>query len=374
MQPPTVIFAGGGTGGHLYPGLAVARALCDREPSARALFLTTDRPLDRDILRSHAMEQVVQPVRPVPSRPWRLIAFWRAWRASGAIARSVMRERRVAAVLGLGGYAAGPPVVAAHRAGVPAAILNPDVIPGRANRFLASRTDRVFAQWDATVARLPGARVEVVGCPIRPAFRALAAKSDARDVGRAHFSMPAEGRLLLVTGASQGARTVNDAMVRVWPVVARRHHDWRLLHLTGAGDLQRVQSAYNAAGAPADRTTAIDFTEHMAEAIAAADVVVSRAGASTLAELTTLGRASVLLPYPFHRDRHQHANAEQLAAAGAAAVVEDARDAQQTGPQLEAALEGVIEADRYQQMSDAARRQGLPDAAHRVAAWLAESF
>jgi UDP-N-acetylglucosamine--N-acetylmuramyl-(pentapeptide) pyrophosphoryl-undecaprenol N-acetylglucosamine transferase len=365
MVEPVYVFAGGGTGGHLYPGISVAEALREAEPQARIVFLTTNRPLDRQLLAPTGFEQIEQPVRPFTLHPARLPRFWLDWRRSMSAARRLIQSRRAVAVLGLGGYAAGPAVVAAHSLGVFAAILNPDAVPGRANRYLAARSNLVVLQWDST-RRYFGHNVhcEVLGCPIRRQFHAVDSAA-----GRRHFELDATRPVLLVTGASQGARTVNETLVRVWPEVSRSYPEWQLLHLTGETDEASVRRAYSAAGAAAKVRA---FTHEMALALAAADLVVSRAGASTLAELTALGKPAILMPYPFHRDRHQHLNAAELVAAGAAELVEDHRDGTRNAPGLRAALDRALSPGALREMAQAALAMGRPRAAWAVAERLAD--
>ena len=171
MNDASYVFAGGGTGGHLFPGLAVADALLRQSPEARVTFLTTTRPLDRQLLEPTAYEQIEQPVQPFTLHPLKLPAFWLAWRRSVQAARELLKTRHVRAVLGLGGYAAGPAVVAAHSLGIRTAILNPDAIPGRANRHLARHADLVIMQWEVTRRHFPpGTNCQALGCPIRAAF------------------------------------------------------------------------------------------------------------------------------------------------------------------------------------------------------------
>jgi len=376
MSAGHYVFAGGGTGGHLYPGLAVAAALREREPEAGITFFTTTRALDRELLERTPFAQIAQPVRPLTLDPLRVWGFWRSWRRSVAAAREFLRRWRPRAVLGLGGYAAGPAVVAAHGLGIRAAILNQDAIPGRANRYLARRADLVVLQWEASRRFFRrGTNCAVLGCPIRSEFGRLgaagpgvAADRTSAAAGRQRLGLDPERPVLLVTGASQGARTVNRTMQRVWPEFAARHREWQLLHLTGALDEAETRAAYAAAGVAA---RVIAFVHEMWLALAAADVVVSRAGASTLAELTALGKPAVLLPYPYHRDRHQHANAQVLVEAGAALVVEDLRDAEKNRGPVLAALERLTDRGTREALGRAALRLGRPGAARDVAAWMA---
>jgi UDP-N-acetylglucosamine--N-acetylmuramyl-(pentapeptide) pyrophosphoryl-undecaprenol N-acetylglucosamine transferase len=357
------IFAGGGTGGHLFPGLAVAAAVRRLEPSSSILFYTTDRGLDSELLERSGFTQVRQTVRPFTLRPLRLPAFVLAWRASVRVALASMRNPRPRAVLGLGGYAAGPAVVAARKLGIRCAILNPDAAPGLANRFLARRADLVVTQWEASrphfSSRTP---VQAWGCPIRSEF-----STTARDHGRARFTLDLDRPVCLVTGASQGARSVNRTLPLVWPAFLRDHPDWQLLHLSGAADELETRAAYAAAGIDA---RVLAFTHDMPAALAAADVVISRAGASTLAELCALGRPSILLPYPFHRDHHQRANAQVLVRTGAALLVNDERDPLRNRDPLLAALRHVAPDNAREAMAAAARRLARPQAAERVARWM----
>jgi UDP-N-acetylglucosamine--N-acetylmuramyl-(pentapeptide) pyrophosphoryl-undecaprenol N-acetylglucosamine transferase len=357
------VFAGGGTGGHLYPGLAVANALRELDADAAITFCTTRRPLDHELLSRAGYAQRPQPVRPLTLRLWQLPGFWWAWQRSVRAAGTFLRENRVAAVLGLGGYAAGPPVVAAAQLGIPTAILNQDAIPGKANRFLARRVDLVVLQWEASRAHFPrDVNAQVMGCPIRPAF-----SNADRAAGRTHFGLDAERPVLLVTGASQGARTVNDAVMHVWPTFAADNPGWQLLHLAGSRDVERVEAAY---AATCQSVAVHAFTHEMHLALAAADVVVARAGASTLAEITAVGRPGILLPYPYHRDRHQHANAQVLVDAGAAVLIEDRLDPAATGPALRTALARLADRSVRAEMEAAATRLGRPGARADVARWL----
>lgn len=363
MAEPHVVMAGGGTGGHLFPGLAVAEAIRRREPAARLTFFTTTRALDRQLLGPHDYEQIEQPVRPFTLHPLRWPAFLWSWRRSVDAARAFLQQRRPVAVLGLGGYAAGPAVVAARRLGIRTAILNPDAIPGRANRHLVRYADLVVLQWDVSRSRFPpGVACQTLGCPIRTDF----ANTDPLE-GRRRFELDPHRPLLLVTGASQGASTVNRALLHVWPGFHAAHPEWQLLHLSGPSEEQTMRAAYADAGAPA---RVLAFTSDMPLALAAADLVVSRAGASTLAELTALGRPSILLPYPYHRDRHQHANARVLADRGAAVLLEDRLLPELNAPSLRAALDTLADKTARLAMARAAHELARPGAAEAVAGWL----
>ena len=363
MSGSSYVFAGGGTGGHLFPGLAVAAALRARDATGEITFFTTTRELDKELLGQTDFTQIEQPVRPLTMNPLRFPAFWWSWRRSVRAARAFLREKRPRAVLGLGGYAAGPPVVAARSLRIRTAILNQDALPGRANRYLARHADLVVLQWETSKEHFPaGTNCQVLGCPIRAEFAGT-----RQEEGRARFGLDPARPVLLVTGASQGARTVNRVMQGVWPEFVARHPEWQILHLSGSLDKEQTRAAYAQARVEAH---VLAFTHEMWLALAAADAVVSRAGASTLAELAALGLPAVLLPYPYHRDRHQHANAGVLVNAGAAVLVEDRLEPElNRGPVLEA-LERLADRAVRKEMARAALGLGRADAAERVAEWM----
>jgi UDP-N-acetylglucosamine--N-acetylmuramyl-(pentapeptide) pyrophosphoryl-undecaprenol N-acetylglucosamine transferase len=363
---PWFVFAGGGTGGHLCPALAIAHALRGLRGDADVSFLCTDRPIDRQILGEAGVEAIPQSVRPFSTKPWRWPAFLLAWRGAIGACDALFQRRRPAVVVGAGGYGSDPPVRAAFAQGIPTAILNPDLVPGRANQRLGQRVDRIFAQWPGTAEYFrdtPGFRA--LGCPVRPGF--LAPRQGLRASGFARFELQPHFRTLLTTGASQGARTINDAMIALAPEFAKLG-DWQILHLSGTADGDRLRAAYKAAGV---RAVVLAFTEHMPEAMAVADLAISRAGASTLAELTAVGLPSILMPYPFHRDEHQLRNAKVLADAGAAQIVRDRIDTTENAGALRSALLPLMrDASRLSGMADATRRLGRPDAAQQIAAEL----
>jgi len=363
---PLIVFAGGGTGGHLFPAVAVAEELAGMAPEVAVEFLVTDRPIDRQILGEHGWPIVPQPVRPLSVQPWRWPAFWWGWRRSVHLANKRMRSRQPAVVVGTGGYGAGPAIHAGHHLGIPTALINPDVKPGRANRHLGSTADGVFCQWEAAAKSFPHVPLVVAtGCPVRRAFL-TSDRSAACEV----FGLDPAKQTLVITGASQGARTVNRAMVALLDDLAGLQDRWQVLHLTGQLDFDEVRQAY---AGRLDAAAVLPFTDKMAEAIQAADLVVSRAGASTLAELTAVGRPSVLLPYPYHRDMHQAANAAVLAEAGAAVALDDRIEPDANAEQLRPLLlELMTYPERLVRMSLAAQKIGRPDAAVTVARHLLE--
>lgn len=365
---PLFVFAGGGTGGHIYPAIAVARAIRLEAPDARFLFLGTGRPIDRQITDTIECEFVPQQLSGLSLAPWRMVRALLDFRSASIGCTRRFESDRPAVVVGTGGMAAAPAVREAYRAGIPTALFNPDAIPGKANRHLRSKALCVFAQFEQSVSYFPQS-VDVVlsGCPVRPDF-----ESASKEGGLARFGLDPQRKTLLITGASLGARTVNQAVVANSEFL-QAQDGWQLLHLTGQADFEMVQTAYQSKGLK--HTQVVAYTEDMADAMAAADLIVSRAGGSTLAEIMTIGRPSILMPYPFHRDQHQVANARCLVDSGAADLVLDRIDTAENATALRAALrEAMFDDERRLRMTTRAQRMGAArrDAATRIAHKLLE--
>jgi len=359
-QALKILLAGGGTGGHLYPGLAVARQLTAIVPEVEIAFVATQKAIDRRLLEGGPYAVRFEDVRGFSPRPWRWPGFALHLMAAMRRARAYLDEFRPQAVVGLGGYGSYPAVREAQKRRLPTFILNPDLIPGRANRWLAARATAVFCQFPETVRHLrcPG-RVEVVGCPLREELFGV-----RRDEAAAALGLDPQRKTLAVTGASSGARNVNMAVVRLADRLARLD-GWQVLHLTGRDLFDEVRRAL---GGDRPNYHLRDYVEEMGRVYAAADLVIARAGAGTVAEITALGLPSVLVPYPFHRDRHQERHARVLEEAGAAAMVLDRADVRENAEALWAVLPGLMsDDDRRAAMADAARRLGHPGAARSVA-------
>jgi UDP-N-acetylglucosamine--N-acetylmuramyl-(pentapeptide) pyrophosphoryl-undecaprenol N-acetylglucosamine transferase len=373
---PWIVFAGGGTGGHLFPALAVVESLRQRGTDVDVSFFCTDKKIDHDILTTAGVNSVPLSVQPFPSRPWNWLSFYRSWRHSVGVCRAQFKARRPAAVIGAGGYASGPPVHEAIRQNIPTFLLNPDAVPGRANQYLARRRglSGIFAQWPVTTKHFPpDAPVLITGCPVRSNFIKMRDEISPPYQGGAGggpntewhrlFNLDPSRPTLLITGASQGARTINEALIGLAATITQAN--WQVLHLSGSADRQRVQQAYASAATPG---TVLAFTDQMPEAMAVADLIVSRAGASSLAEFLAVGKPSILFPYPFHRDRHQWHNGEVLVEAGAAVMLDDQKDAAANIRNLSPILTSLMtDHARREAMARAARSLGRPDAADRVA-------
>jgi UDP-N-acetylglucosamine--N-acetylmuramyl-(pentapeptide) pyrophosphoryl-undecaprenol N-acetylglucosamine transferase len=348
MKPLKVVIAGGGTGGHLYPGVAVARELLRREPGAVVTFAGTARGIESrvipkegfelDLLRSAGLKatSLRARVRGLALLPLGGLDAWR-----------ILSKRRPDLVIGVGGYSSGPVVLAAAARRIPTMLLEQNAVPGLTNRMLARVVSAAALTFESTVTFF-GGRGFVAGNPVRPEFLAADGTGNV-DSGR---DAPAAPRILIF-GGSQGAHAINMAMVEAAPRLAAHRGGVAVTHQTGERDLARVRDGYGAAGLEA---RVEPFLYEMHREMKAADIVVCRAGATTIAECTAAGKPAVLIPLPTAADDHQRKNAEVLAAAGAAELIEQ-KD-----------LTGVLLADRIIALAgDPARRASMARAARRFA-------
>jgi UDP-N-acetylglucosamine--N-acetylmuramyl-(pentapeptide) pyrophosphoryl-undecaprenol N-acetylglucosamine transferase len=281
--------------------------------------------------------------------------------------KQVLRDKQPAAVLGLGGYAAGVAVKTASLKKIPTAIINPDVIPGKANLYLARYTRHICCQFEQSATYFPASgrsKVKVTGCPIRSDIAHLPPRAQAA----ARLGLDPQLMTLAITGASLGAQTVNEATLEMLKDV--KLQGWQVLHLAGREHALKVREGYRDLEIDA---RVVDFTPAMADVWAVTDLCISRAGASSCAELTACGVASVLMPYPYHKDMHQRANAKVLADAGAAVLIDDEKDAKTNAKKLAAVVGPLLyEQTKRAAMGAAAKKIGRPDAADAVASLVIE--
>lgn len=326
----TVLFAGGGTGGTVGPGIAIAERLRTLDPRLEIGFLCSSRPVDRRLLDPGAWSATPTPASSPSIRPAAAWRFLRGWRATRRIAGEAMPRGFRGRVVALGGFVAPPVVAEARTRGVPIDLLNLDAVPGRANRWIAARADRVFTavQADLALDRPP------IGMPLR---RCSLPSGDAGSA-RTALDLDADRRTLLVTGASQGARSIDrfiEAMVRERP---EAFDGWQIIHLA-SGELDRLEDGYRRAGVAA---AVRPFLQDMGVAWTAADLAISRGGASSIAEIAASGTPAIILPYPWHADRHQARNAETLRRRGAVEVLDDPVDGPEAKETLVAALTRLL--------------------------------
>jgi UDP-N-acetylglucosamine--N-acetylmuramyl-(pentapeptide) pyrophosphoryl-undecaprenol N-acetylglucosamine transferase len=354
-----IAVAGGGSGGHLFPALAVLKALRGRLSQLDVVWLTTTRPMDSKVLSQNRVSYVAQPVRPFSSKPWHWPGFWLAWRRSVALATQTLRDTGMDVLLATGGYGSGPAIAAAAKLGMPVGMLNPDATPGLANRTMGKNATKVFAQWETTLQHFKPNQAVVAGCPIREEFL-----TTDKAKGCEIFGLDANRPVLLVNGGSQGSRNINLAMLDLADWMTSQFGSWQILHVTGQADFEQVQKAYS-------RRTGwktVAFTSEMPAALAACDLAISRAGASTLAEITACGKPSILIPFPYDKKRHQYDNAAALVKAGAAAVIDDRLNGKANATPLKESLQTLLGDEiKRARMADASRQIGKPEAAQTIA-------
>jgi len=354
-RAPTLLFAGGGTGGHVYPMIAVAEAVRELAPAVRVVFVGTERGIEGRAVPKSGFE--LELMRVLPLRGGGPLGFARGIaRALGAVGegRSLVRRLEPHAVLSVGGYAAGPVSLAAWMLGVPLAVLEPNSVIGLTNRLVAPLARRAYLAFPEAERHFRRERVLRAGVPLRPGFVPAA------------LGAPGDRLRVLVLGGSQGAQALNDAVPRA---VAALGGAVEVVHQAGTAGEAGVRALYASLGLQA-RTRVVAFIDDMPAALTAADLVVGRSGAGALSEICAVGRASLLVPYPFAAGDHQRVNAESLVREGAALCIPN----EQATPDRLALEIGALVLDRAQlgSMAEAARAAGRPHAAQAIALDLLE--
>ena len=365
---PFVAIACGGTGGHLFPGLAVAEQLQKRGCAVGLLISPKD--VDQEAVKSaHGMEIFTLPAVGLQNRNY--FSFAGSFVKSLFATKKIFRQRRPAAVLAMGGFTSAPPIWVGKDFGAKTFLHESNTIPGRANRLLARFVDEAFVGFPSAAARLRARKVTATGTPVRPQFQ----PRDAAVCRAKLFGVPPSGgsgqppeggtpnRLtILVMGGSQGASGINDLVLSALPLLGDRATAWQWLHLTGPNDVEKVKQAYVASGFKA---VVKPFLAEMDLALGAATVAVSRAGASSLAEIAAVRLPSLLVPYPAAADNHQFYNAQAFEATSAARLLEQ----KNATPEKVAALlrELVKDAAARAKIQTALAQWHAPKAAEQIA-------
>ena len=347
----TLLVAGGGTGGHLFPGLAVAEVWAERAPDAKVVFLGSPTGMEADVvprygypflpLESRRLKNssLLQRVSSLVRMPFIILRAWQ-----------LIRSAKPSCVLGVGGYVSGPAVLAASLAGIPTAVAEQNARPGLTNRLLGRWVRRVYTAFPEADDYFPQRKVRMLGNPVRQAF----APCDLEPMEPV--------RRILILGGSQGAKSINETMPKVLAEVSRVFGDFQVLHQAGRGRGNAVRAAYDERGL--SRVTVSDFIEDMAAEIRKAHLVIGRSGATTVAELAAIGRAAYFIPFPFAADDHQAANARSLVDCGAARMIRE-KDIEIDKWARE--LTQVLSDDALlEKMGQEARKRGVPEAADHI--------
>ena len=371
-QHLSLLVAAAGTGGHVFPGIAMARTVLEHDPAATVRFAGTTRGIETRVVPEAGFALDLLPILPLSRRLARetLLAPFAAV-AGVMAARRLIRRHRFDVVFGTGGYVTLPVALAARLERVPVVLHEPNAVPGIANKLAARVASRIALGVAEAAAAFPAGRTAVVGNPVRPELARLD-RQGLHAEALAAFDLDPERRTLLVFGGSQGARRINQAVVAAtghWPEPERV----QVLHACGRRDEADVRAAWALAD-PEERgllVKVVPFVDRMDLAYAAADLALTRAGAITMAELTATGTPAVMVPLPHATAGHQAANARAVAAAGGAVVVDDAA---LDGASLAAAVAPLLaDPDRLAAMAAAMRELAHPAAAEELAALVVEA-
>jgi len=348
-----VLIAGGGTGGHLFPGIALAEEVVTRHPSNEVLFVGTSRGLEARVVPAAGFRLELVDVEGLKGK-----GVLGLFRGLAKLPRALLQASRILrtdkpdVVVGVGGYASFPMVAAAFLQGIPTAIQEQNALPGLTNKVLGRIAQAVFVAFDEAMRFFPASKVQNVGNPIRKELME-------------NFLRPRERHdrfRILIFGGSQGAHAINVAAVEAARRLGPLQDRLEILHQTGARDRSETQAGYDAAGI---RATVVEFIDDMSHAYATSDLVICRAGATTLAELTICKKAAILIPFPFAADNHQEVNARSLVEKGAAILVLQ----KDLDGEILARLVGELieDPERLEKMSRAAGLLGRPEAAKEIA-------
>ncbi len=348
----SIAIAGGGTGGHVIPAIAVARELKAR--GHQPFFIGTRRGLESRLVPAAGF-----PLEFIEIGGFNRAGISQQLRTLAQLPESILRSRAIlhryqpGVLFSMGGYVAAPPMIAARWAGIPMAAMEPNAMPGLVTRRLRKWIGRALLNFEETRQHLPGVPAEVTGLPVRSEFFTVPPRT------------PGSPRHILVTGGSQGSRRLNEACQESWPLFAGAGWPVRFHHQAGRLHHGPFAEAFRQQGVPGEVT---EFIEDMPGAMASADLIICRSGAGAVAELAAAGKPAILVPFPFAADDHQAKNAAAMERAGAARVI---RDAALNGRMLFEAVMALKD-DDLASMGAAARRLARPDAAKRTATILEE--
>ncbi len=359
MAVQNVFLAGGGTGGHIYPGLAVAQKIAEKHPDVNIHFFCSNRPIDAQILSKTNFTFTQLPAVGLSVRG--ILRFIGAFNQSCKIAKETLVPRENALVIGIGGFASAPVCFAAHRLNIPVKLVNVDIVPGKSNKLCKRWANEVFVQFEDTAGYFKNRAIKVTatGCPLRKEFEKAEAKK-----AKAALGLNESKKILLVTGASSGAQNINEAVCSLLSKLSQFKDNWQIVHLSGKANYDAVKGKYGSADI---EHTILDYYDDMADLLAAADLVIGRSGAVSVAEFAASNTPAICIPYPHHRDMHQYLNAEKLVLAEAAIVVDDLPDLDERADWLWQELQTLLkEADVLESMKHNCEKVAIKNAADTI--------
>ncbi|MBL22235.1 MAG: hypothetical protein CMJ37_05335 [Phycisphaerae bacterium] len=360
----TILIAGGGSGGHITPGLALAEQCLAHH--VHPILLHAPRSIDREVLASEAFDTYAVPASPPSLNPKRALRWVMGYVQSRRALRQLAKTHAVAGVITIGGFTAATVGLVAREAGWPLAVLNLDAVPGRANRFLCRWGTKNFTAHAHD--QFPG---ELTAHPIRSAATVEGNKSD----NRAALGLGTDRPTLLVTGASNGASTLNALVLNLARNRPEAFVGWQILHLAGSAHHAKVQETWDQTPLADCPVTVLPFLRQMSQAFGASDLVISRAGANSVAEIEAAGLPALYLPYPWHKDQHQRFNAESAAKVKAAIIANDQIEEQANLEQIGPILSDLL-TNRQQliEMTNAAQARQCPNGTSELTRKILDAF
>lgn len=359
-----IYIAGGGTGGHIYPALAVAQEISRLEPACKITFLCSQRPIDARILGISGFNFIPLPAKGFPKNPFQIFSFLKSLFSTKKTIKKMfigdISEKKM--LFSIGGFVSAPAVFTANSLKIPIAMLNIDAVPGKANRLVARYAKDIFVQFEKTAAFFSSSsgKITVTGCPLRRAFF----NPDKNKIIQS-LNLSPKKNILLVTGASGGATNINNIIIYLLNKLDGFASDWQIVHLTGIQHYNGVAKSYSAAKIS---YKILDYCDDMPDLLAAASIVIARAGAMSVAEFAAAGVPAICLPYPYHRDKHQRLNAQYLADAGCGIIIDDLCDTQKTAQLLWPPLcELMNSKEKRTKMKTNCAKIVNPDAAAQIA-------
>lgn len=343
-----IIIAGGGTGGHVFPAISIAQEISNNKLGDEILFVGTKRGMENELVSKNGYEIMHISSRGFVGRGFfnTIIAFFYALKGLFE-SITIIKSFNPNVVLGVGGYVSGPLVLAAWMLRIPTAICEQNTVPGVTNRILGRLVSKIFASFDSSVLYFPSKKVLITGNPVRRDI--LESSNNSKD--NKFVS-------ILIFGGSQGASSLNNSVPEAFSKVDIKNI--KIVHQTGKKDFENVKSLYNASGVDAE---VLVFIDNMAEAYSKSDLVIGRSGAGTIAEITSLGKPSILVPFPYAAHNHQFENAKVLQSADAAVLIED-KDL--TPEKLAPTLTNLLHEDKLNDMASNAKKLGKPGAGKEI--------
>ncbi len=357
----TILFAGGGSGGHIYPNLAVLERLREAEADVQIHLLVSNREVDRHIVEKEKLPYTALPARPLVMQPKALWEFYKAYKQSELMVLGLM-QRGASAMVSTGGFVSGPAVSAAQKAGIPCAMLNLDAVPGRANKFTANKASEVFTTYSTDLLR----RAQKIGMPLRRSVIG----SQPPEKARWALGLRPDLDTILVFAGSQGSASINQMMMELCTRAQHRKalEGYQIIHITGPDDQEKVQQTYDRADV---RGLAYAFCNQMGAVWSAATIAIGRGGAGTVAEAWANAVPTIFMPYPYHKDQHQRLNAQPLVSAGAAILQQDKVDPIENVNQIAGPLKALLgNKNQLEKMRQIMKDTCPPDGAQTVADWL----